>query len=266
MALVLVGTPIGNLGDLSPARSRRCPAPTSSAARTPAARGGSCSTPASGAARCWWSTTTTRPPRSAPCWPGSRWRAGRRGHRRGHARHRRPRRAPRAGRPAGRPPVEVVPGPSAAIAAVVASGLSTARFVFEGFLPRKGSGRTERLAEVARERRTVVLYEAPHRVAGSRRPGRVGRRRATGRRRPRAHQAARGGVAGTLADAIEWVAAEPPRGELVLVLDGAPPDAPASDKAVDAAVQARLDAGNTTRCHGHGPTQLGVPAHPKAAC
>src|SRR5205807_873127 len=62
-------------------------------------------------------------------------------------------------------PVEIVPGPSAAIAALVASGLSTGRFVFEGFLPRKGSGRTARLRELATERRTVVLYEAPHRLA-----------------------------------------------------------------------------------------------------
>ena len=52
-------------------------------------------------------------------------------------------------------PVEVVPGPSAALAALVVSGLPAGRFVFEGFLPRKGSGRTERLAAVAAEPRTV---------------------------------------------------------------------------------------------------------------
>src|SRR3546814_15276910 len=61
--------------------------------------------------------------------------------------------------------VEVVPGPSAAVTALVTSGLPAGRFAFEGFLPRKGSGRAERLTEVAAERRTVVLYEAPHRVA-----------------------------------------------------------------------------------------------------
>ena len=48
--------------------------------------------------------------------------------------------------------------------ALVGSGLPAGRFVFEGFLPRKGSGRSERLAELALERRTVVLYEAPHRL------------------------------------------------------------------------------------------------------
>ena len=60
--------------------------------------------------------------------------------------------------------VEVVPGPSALLAALVVSGLSTSRFVFEGFLPRKGSTRAQRLAELAGEARTVILFEAPHRV------------------------------------------------------------------------------------------------------
>ena len=63
--------------------------------------------------------------------------------------------------------VEVVPGPSAAVAALVASGLPTGRFVFEGFLPRKAGARRQRLAELAGERRTMVLYEAPHRLAAT---------------------------------------------------------------------------------------------------
>src|SRR5207302_2279803 len=60
--------------------------------------------------------------------------------------------------------VEVVPGPSALVAALVLSGLPTARFCFEGFLPRKGRERAERLGAIAAERRTTVLYEAPHRL------------------------------------------------------------------------------------------------------
>ncbi len=60
--------------------------------------------------------------------------------------------------------VSAVPGPSAAIMAVTISGLDTSRFVFDGFLPRKGRERAERLADVASERRTTVLYEAPHRA------------------------------------------------------------------------------------------------------
>ena len=61
-------------------------------------------------------------------------------------------------------PVSAVPGPAALVMALVISGFDTTRFVFEGFLPRSGRERTRRLAEVAAERRTSVLYEAPHRV------------------------------------------------------------------------------------------------------
>ncbi|MDQ3737675.1 MAG: 16S rRNA (cytidine(1402)-2'-O)-methyltransferase [Actinomycetota bacterium] len=61
--------------------------------------------------------------------------------------------------------VTTVPGPVAAVAALVVSGLPTARFVFEGFVPRSGAERTRRLAAIAAEHRTVVLYEAPHRIA-----------------------------------------------------------------------------------------------------
>ncbi|MBV8297108.1 MAG: 16S rRNA (cytidine(1402)-2'-O)-methyltransferase, partial [Acidimicrobiia bacterium] len=60
--------------------------------------------------------------------------------------------------------VDVVPGASAAIAALVVSGLPTGRFTFECFRPRKGSGRTERIDALRTEQRTTVLYEAPHRV------------------------------------------------------------------------------------------------------
>ena len=63
--------------------------------------------------------------------------------------------------------VEVIPGPSAVLAALVATGLASERFCFEGFLPRKGKERGERLAEIAREHRTVVLFEAPGRVAAT---------------------------------------------------------------------------------------------------
>ena len=60
--------------------------------------------------------------------------------------------------------VTTVPGPTALVTALVTSGLPAGRFVFEGFLPRAGAARTDRLAELAGERRTIVLYEAPHRV------------------------------------------------------------------------------------------------------
>lgn len=60
--------------------------------------------------------------------------------------------------------VSAVPGPSAAIMAVTISGLPTDRFVFEGFLPRKGRERAGRIAEIVAETRTIVIFEAPHRA------------------------------------------------------------------------------------------------------
>jgi len=61
--------------------------------------------------------------------------------------------------------VRVVPGPSAVLSALVVSGLPTDRFVFEGFLPRRAGDRRMRLRGLAHDRRTVVLLESPHRVS-----------------------------------------------------------------------------------------------------
>jgi 16S rRNA (cytidine1402-2'-O)-methyltransferase len=60
--------------------------------------------------------------------------------------------------------VAAVPGPAAAVTALVISGQPTERYVFEGFIPRKGRDRTQRITEIADEHRTVVMYEAPHRL------------------------------------------------------------------------------------------------------
>jgi 16S rRNA (cytidine1402-2'-O)-methyltransferase len=62
-------------------------------------------------------------------------------------------------------PVEAVPGPSAVLHALVVSGMPTDRFVFEGFLPRKAGARARRLAELADDPRTLILYISPHRAA-----------------------------------------------------------------------------------------------------
>jgi 16S rRNA (cytidine1402-2'-O)-methyltransferase len=64
-------------------------------------------------------------------------------------------------------PVEVVPGPSALLAALVLSGLPTSRFRFDGFLPRKGPARAERLQAIATADTTTVLFESPHRLAAT---------------------------------------------------------------------------------------------------
>ncbi|HEX2383729.1 MAG TPA: 16S rRNA (cytidine(1402)-2'-O)-methyltransferase [Acidimicrobiales bacterium] len=144
--------------------------------------------------------------------------------------------------------VEVIPGPSAAIAALVASGLPTGRFVFEGFLPRKGSGRTERLETLASETRTIVVYEAPHRLARTLADlvDAFGpeRRVAVARELTKLHEEV---VRGSLADALDWASREPPRGEHVLVIDGAPEAPDASDDEVLVAVQEALARGLSAR-------------------
>jgi len=144
--------------------------------------------------------------------------------------------------------VDVVPGPSAALAALVVSGLPTDRFVFEGFLPRKGSERRDRLVAIAREPRTVVLFEAPPRVAATLRD----LVEACGGNRPVAVSRELTKIyeetfRGTLADAVDHVAGQPPRGEHVLVLGGAPPAAAPTDADVAEAARAELAGGASTR-------------------
>ena len=118
--------------------------------------------------------------------------------------------------------VDVVPGPVAATTAVALSGMPADRFVFEGFLPRKGTHRTERLAALGPERRTIVLYEAPHRLRrtlgdlvdlfGPDRPV------AVVRELTKLHEEV---LRVTLADAVRHFEATEPRGEVVLVVAGA---------------------------------------------
>jgi 16S rRNA (cytidine1402-2'-O)-methyltransferase len=135
--------------------------------------------------------------------------------------------------------VDVVPGPSASIAAVAVSGLPAGRFCFEGFLPRKGSERSRRLAELVGERRTIVLYEAPHRVERTFADlaGALGgdRRVVAARELTKLHEEI---WRGTLGDGVAWAAAGGARGELVLVVEGAPPAGVPDDAAVVAAVHA----------------------------
>jgi len=144
--------------------------------------------------------------------------------------------------------VEVVPGPSAALAALVVSGLPARRFVFEGFLPRKGAGRGERLAAVAAERRTTVLYEAPHRLARTLADlaGACGpeRRVVVARELTKLHEEL---WRGTLGGAAAWADEREPPGEMVLVLAGAPAPTPPTDADVIAALEAELAAGASAR-------------------
>ena len=122
--------------------------------------------------------------------------------------------------------IEIVPGPSAALAALVLSGLPSARFVFEGFLPRTPTQRRRRLKEIANEERTIVLFESPHRLAAS-----LGdivatlgdRRAAIARELTKVHEEV---VRGTLTELREAVG-EKVRGEVTLVIEGAGEQQPA---------------------------------------
>jgi len=118
--------------------------------------------------------------------------------------------------------VTSVPGPSAVTAALAVSGLPSDRFVFEGFLPRRPGPRRARLAELAAEPRTLVLFEAPHRLAasladlaaafGADRPA------AVCRELTKTYEEVRRGSIGELAT---WAAGDV-RGEITLVVAGAP--------------------------------------------
>ncbi len=118
-------------------------------------------------------------------------------------------------------PVSVVPGPSAVLAALAVSGLPSDRFTFEGFLPRKAGERTAAVAALAEERRTMVFFEAPHRLAdvlavlrdalGGDRPA------AVCRELTKTYEEV---VRGDLATLCEWASGQV-RGEIVLVVGGA---------------------------------------------
>jgi 16S rRNA (cytidine1402-2'-O)-methyltransferase len=134
--------------------------------------------------------------------------------------------------------VRVVPGPSAAIAALVVSGFPTDRFVFEGFLPRTAGDRRARLAAIAEEPRTVVLYESPRRLAtllGELAAIDADRRMAVCRELTKLHEEVRRGSVAELGAVLGDV---PVKGEVVVVLEGRSADVPAD---VDAAVAEARD-------------------------
>ncbi|MDO8392415.1 MAG: 16S rRNA (cytidine(1402)-2'-O)-methyltransferase [Actinomycetota bacterium] len=144
--------------------------------------------------------------------------------------------------------VSAVPGPAALVMALVISGFDTSRFVFEGFVPRSGRERTERLAEVAGERRTIILYEAPHRVARTITDLTTAcgpeRRIALTRELTKKFEEV---WRGTLAEAAVHAATIEPRGEYVMVLEGAPAPSAADDAAIMAALHAALGGGADRR-------------------
>ena len=122
-------------------------------------------------------------------------------------------------------PVVPIPGASSALCALEVSGLPTDRFAFEGFLPRRAARRRARIEELRRDPRTLIFFESPHRLreslrdlaeAWGERPASISRELTKKFEETRR---------GTLASLLEWVESTPPRGEFVLVVGGAPRDA-----------------------------------------
>ncbi|MFQ4134990.1 16S rRNA (cytidine(1402)-2'-O)-methyltransferase [Nodosilinea sp. PGN35] len=124
-------------------------------------------------------------------------------------------------------PVIPIPGPTAAMTALCVAGLPSDRFIFEGFLPLKGKERTARLEAIAQEDRTIILYEAPHKllktledlvaVLGGDRPVTLGRELTK-----RFEEFWRG----TLGEALTHYQREAPKGEFTVVIQGATRAAP----------------------------------------
>jgi 16S rRNA (cytidine1402-2'-O)-methyltransferase len=138
--------------------------------------------------------------------------------------------------------VEVLPGPSAALAALVASALPSDAWRFAGFLPRKRS----RLLDVFASPETVVAFESPRRVAGSLKAlaeADPSRPVAVCRELTKVHEEV---VRGTAADLAARYAAAPPKGEVVLVVGGAPARTGADPAAIDA-VRRLVEAGARPR-------------------
>tara|TARA_B100000678_G_scaffold7648_1_gene6440 strand:+ start:167 stop:1006 length:840 start_codon:yes stop_codon:yes gene_type:complete len=143
--------------------------------------------------------------------------------------------------------VSVIPGPTAPVAALVASGLATNRWCMEGFLPRKGSDRVARLAELGVEERTIVLLESPRRLAATLGDlaGALGGDRsvAVARELTKLHEET---WRGTLAGAVDHYV-EAPKGEVVIVVAGAPPADEPDDQRVLAVVTEARSGGASTR-------------------
>lgn len=117
--------------------------------------------------------------------------------------------------------VSVIPGPNAALSALVLSGLKTERFVFEGFLPSTSKKRIERLKEMASEERTMIFYEAPHRLykclADMAKVFGEDRNAAAVKEITKVYE---NSIRGTLEELAETFSDKDPKGEFVVVVEG----------------------------------------------
>lgn len=143
--------------------------------------------------------------------------------------------------------VSALPGPCAAVTALAMSGLPTGRFTFEGFLPTGKSDREKRLRSLEKEERTMIFYEAPHRLAGTLQELKAhfgeDRRISLVREISKIYEEAR---LTTLGEAAELYRENQPKGEFVLITEGAREEAAAvSEEELKAAFEKRLEEGLT---------------------
>lgn len=142
-------------------------------------------------------------------------------------------------------PVTAAPGPSAVLTALALSGLPTDRFCFEGFVPRKPGERARALGALGREPRTMVFFEAPHRLAATLAEMATAfgadRAAAVCRELTKTHEEIR---RGPLSDLATWAADGQVRGEIAVVVAGAPAHPDLDEASLVAEVLARVDAGD----------------------
>jgi 16S rRNA (cytidine1402-2'-O)-methyltransferase len=140
--------------------------------------------------------------------------------------------------------VSPIPGPSAPIAALVASGLATDAFIFQGYLPRRSAERKSLLKELASERRTLIFFEVPHRLrkalADMENCFRSDRPIAICRELTKLHEEI---LRGTLAEIRAHFEEHEPRGEFTLVVSGAPAKARWEEAEVREALNQRMTEG-----------------------
>jgi 16S rRNA (cytidine1402-2'-O)-methyltransferase len=158
--------------------------------------------------------------------------------------------------------VRVVPGPSAVLSALVVSGLPADRFVYEGFLPKRAGERRRRLQELASEPRTIVLFESPRRVGAVLRDAAQAlgdRRVAVARELTKLHEEV---IRGTISEILPLV--EDLKGEVVVVVEGRQDEPPAdlddlvrqAQELVAGGVRKREAAAEVARRHGASANEI----------
>lgn len=147
-------------------------------------------------------------------------------------------------------PVIPIPGPTAFVAGLVASGLATERFAFEGFLPRQKVQRAKRLSELQHDTRTLIFYEAPHRLRstlGAMCEAWGDRRAVLAREITKLHEEY---IRGTLLELLDWCERTEVRGEFVVLVEGAHEEPATQEVGKDELrdqLQALLDEGMSVR-------------------